>query len=124
MFVNKTIQIRANLSRAKPSYRLCPSNEFVNGSWNIAVLSACFECNESLDIFGTISTNFCVNKRYSKDGQIESYQEPLATFHLQSDLNKTTKVIKNFNPVFLEINSLSGTKLIKHYFNIDHLIKN
>ncbi|MBM3938220.1 MAG: hypothetical protein FJ333_06145 [Sphingomonadales bacterium] len=85
MFVNKSIEIRGNLSE-KIRYRLCPSDEFSTGRWCIAISAVSYEAIAPItnaSQFCTVSSNFCINKRFSTQGQAEKYQEPLCSFHLK-----------------------------------------
>ena len=85
MFVNKSIEIRGNV-RDKIRYRLCPSDEFSTGKWYIAVSSVTYEAiapTTNVNQICTLTTNFCINKRFSEQGQVEKYEEPLCSFHLK-----------------------------------------
>lgn len=62
MFAHKSISIKGNLNDQNLKYRLCPSDEFANGRWSIACLSASFELptetTGNIDIIGNV-TNVC-----------------------------------------------------------------
>lgn len=109
MFANKSIVVSGNLKNLKLGYRLCPSTEFSAGLWNVTVSSLCCEARVDIDAFCTITSNFCVSKKYSSNGQVETYQEPFGTFHIQVRSGKK-QMITNTNPIWLEMNRLSGTK--------------
>lgn len=89
----KCVQIKANLKNENPAYRLCPNTEFSNGSWVMAISTVACESVKELFMFCNISTNFSVSQRYSKNGQLEMYQQPLTTFLLK--VNKQTPKVFN-----------------------------
>jgi len=112
MNASKSILIKGNLNGGTPKYRVCPSNEFANGRWSVACASISFNATTQIELVGSVSTNFCVNHRFSKEGQVEMYQEPLAIFQISLKEN-ANNVTRNFNPIWLEMNSLSGINIIK-----------
>ena len=116
MFVNKSIQIKGNLSNRKLKYRLCPSDEFANGNWYIAISSIYCESTVKHDVICTISTDFVIAKKYNADGQTSSYEEPLGVFHLNLSAPPKSILFKEFSPIWLEMNQLSGTQCYKTFF--------
>lgn len=109
MFVSKVVQIKGNLSQKNIKYQLCPSTEFATGFWNVTILSICCETNAEVEIdtFCSVSTNFCVAQRFSNQGIVEAFEEPLATFHLK--LNSVVKKqFINISPIWLQINRYSN----------------
>ena len=109
MFVHKTVKITGNLnSNGKLSYRLCPNTGFSNGRWCLGISSLCFESNLNiLNLFCTAATNFCVAQQFSQ-ADIQTYEEPLATFHVNLSKAYPKTVISFANPILLEINRISG----------------
>jgi len=105
MYAHKSVEIRGNLNQ-QLKYRLCPSNEFAIGDWQIAISSILCEASNPLDTFISISTNFSVKQRFSTAGQTEYYQQPLASFHLKTYAGNF-KVKKEPAPLWLEINRTS-----------------
>jgi len=108
---HKSILLSGNLKTKPVEYRLCPNTEFSFGQWQIALCGLFFELKSediNLNVFCTVSTNASVQDRFSKYGDVETYQQPFITVHLK--LNKdTSKTSFNFsNPVWLPINRISG----------------
>lgn len=110
--INKTVQITGNLKSDGLKYRLCPSDEFSNGRWCVSVLNIAFELKEPINVLCTLSTNFCVNKRFSKFGEPEIYEEPFGTFEILTTREKKL-MAKDFTPIWLEINRISDVLKLK-----------
>jgi hypothetical protein len=83
----KSIILSGNLNTKNTlSYKLCPnSSEFAQGLWNISISSISFSCRErNISEVCQISCNFVKSQRYNKTNEIESYEEPLCMFFLES----------------------------------------
>lgn len=106
MIVNKTVQISGNLKDEGLSYRLCPSDEFSNGQWCVSVSNIAFRSEQPLNALCTLSTNFCVHKKFSKSGEPEIYEEPFGTFELVTTREKKMTT-KDLTPIWLKINRIS-----------------
>lgn len=87
-------------------YRLCPNTEFSDGEWQIALSAVCIKAEEELNFFCSVNSNFSVDKRYSKDGEIQIYQQPLNTWLVL--LKKDGQSVNRFSyPLWFNINRLS-----------------
>jgi len=109
MFVNRSIQIKGNLSNKGLKYRLCPSDEFSVGVWLIAISSLYCESSVKHDILCTISTDFVIAKKFDGHGQTSNYEEPLGVFHFNLPGPQKTTLFKDFSPIWLQMNQISGT---------------
>lgn len=94
MEVNKSVSIKGNLNH-KVSYNLCPTDEFSTGQWLIGISSIAYQSSESLNICCEVTSNFTVGKKFSKNLQVEDYEEPLATFFI--DTSKNLRRIRQIN---------------------------
>lgn len=110
--VIKSVQIKGNISTGKLTYKLCPSNEFSLGTWQVAISTICLESAVDASQFFTFTSNFCVSQRYSQQGVIESYQQPLATIYV--NVKAQAKTMNRFSfPIWFTINRISDILCLK-----------
>ena len=84
MKVTKSIIVKGNLRNGKLVYTCYPINEFGQGKWKLAIQSIVFDSTETISTTCLITSNFVTSKRRAPDGDINSYQQPLNTFHLKT----------------------------------------
>jgi len=117
-FVRKSIQIKANLSSQRLSYKPYPSTEFNNTFKFIAIESIAYFTNEEIDTVCTLSCNFVKSQAYNDRDQITSYEQPLKSFVI--NVAKKHQV-RNFSLIWFVINSISED-LILSVQNFDKTI--
>lgn len=104
----KYVQCIGNLKENNVIYKLCPTNEFSTGVWQMAISCFCCETEEDINEFCNISSNSCVGQRISSSGQVETYEQPLGTVYLNLKKATTKKSINRFSfPLWLTINRIS-----------------
>ena len=113
MFSMKSVNVRGRLPDGNLSYRLCPSTEFSKGSWQMAIGS--ISCHSVVDqkVLCSVSSNVSVDQKYSKEGEIETYEQPLVTFYLSVRPNE--KISTRFYPMWFNINRQSDTLFLKFF---------
>jgi hypothetical protein len=106
----KSVIISGNLNQNKSLvYKLCPnSSEFSQGLWNIAIPSLSFVCNErNVKEVCQFSCNLVKSQRWNKRNEIESYQQPLGMFLLQT----STKTV-SFETNWFKLNTSDNEMVI------------
>lgn len=79
MQIERSITIQGNL-RNQLTYNLYPADEFSTGEWFISISSVSYDAKEVFSLCCEISTNFVVGQKYSKNFELQSYEQPLGTF--------------------------------------------
>jgi len=105
MFPIKISQCSGNLKNKDIVYKLCPSSEFAIGTWRIAISTLCCEANEDIYDFCTVTSSSSCAKRYSSEGILEIYEQPMCTVFLNLKTNGSKKSINRFSyPIWLTMN--------------------
>ena len=78
-FVQKSVQIKGNLSVENLKYKPFPLNEFKQKFSQLSILNVATQTTEPSSVL-TISCNFIQSEQISEDSKIESYEVPLQTF--------------------------------------------
>ena len=84
MFVSKAVQISGNLSSKAVVYKLCPTNEFSEGCWHIAIGAVSFQSTLTLNCLCTLSCNLVQSQKFSESNQVVTYKEPLVSFLIKT----------------------------------------
>lgn len=89
MSVIKTVSIKGNLLKQPFRYSLCPPEEFSFGLWSIAISSIAYSASQATNIFISceVSSNFVVAEKFNEQREVETYEQPLASFMID-----TTKI--------------------------------
>ena len=88
----KSVTICGNLSKSV-TYKLCPSNEFSEGVWNISVSSLLYKCNiPNFHAICEVSCNLSKAQRFNKFSEVELYQQPFGIFVLDSQGSTKVKL--------------------------------
>jgi len=97
----KTVSIKGNLNKQPLRYSLCPPEEFSFGVWGISILSVAYSANQmNVITCCEISSNFVVSERYNAQHGIETYEQPLLSFLL--DTSKVKLRIQNVGILSLQ----------------------
>ena len=81
----KSIIISGNLQNDDLVYKLCPSTEFSEGVWNIAVIGISYSCDiRDVEELCEISCNIVKAQKYNNSFEVQSYNQPFAIFLLES----------------------------------------
>ena len=72
-------------------------------------------CHSVVDqkVLCSVSSNVSVDQKYSKEGEIETYEQPLVTFYLSVRPNE--KISTRFYPMWFNINRQSDTLYLKFF---------
>jgi hypothetical protein len=117
----KSVILSGNLNvKNSLKYKLCPnSTEFSQGLWNISIPSISFSCHErNVKELCQVSCNFVKAQRWSQNNEIESYEEPLGMFLLETG-SKTIYLDK----IWFKLNSDSN-ELYLHVTNTNEIALN
>ena len=113
-FPLKSVILEATLNNQDQNelvYKLCPINEFSDGTWHISVSTLSYLIkpigSEIRDIF-SLSCNFVKGQKLSNSNVVESYELPLSMFLCKNVQGKFTKSIINFDQKWFHINALSN----------------
>ena len=111
-FPMKSVLIKGILNSVNESdkllYKLCPITEFSDGHWNLCVVSLFYNCRTTnIKDYFSVSCNLVKAQKFSNENEVESYQEPLVTFYLESTATNSKKNIY-FDKNWFHINSLSN----------------
>jgi hypothetical protein len=104
----KSVILSGNLNvKNSLKYKLCPnSTEFSQGLWNISIPSISFSCHErNVKEVCQITCNFVKSQRWSKNNEIESYEQPLGMFLLET-ASKTIYLDKIWFKLHTDTNEL------------------
>lgn len=108
MFSLKSVQIQKNILNDNLIYKLCPSTEFSNGTWKIAIANVSFTSNEALNYICSITCNLVTAQKYSDSFQVEFYEQPLNSFGLKVTDTNPRSIIRFATLQWFTINSLSN----------------
>ena len=101
----KSVIISGNLNDSI-TYKLCPSTEFSEGVWNLSLFSVAYVCNvNDVNLICSIACNLVKAQKYNLNNEVESYEQPLAVFSIESA--KSLKVY-TFEKTWFYINALSN----------------
>jgi hypothetical protein len=102
----KSVLIKGKI-KDKLVYDLCPSTEFSEGIWNLCLVSLSYSTNinENIKDIFSISCNVAKSQKFTATKEIETYNQPLNSFLLDSSLKKNTIY---FNTQWFHINALSN----------------
>jgi len=84
-----------------------------SGRWEMALHTLCCQSEETIDSFCTVSTNFSVAQRYSKNGEAETYQQPLLSFQLKTKSTSPKTYNRVSDPIWVDINRVSDILFLK-----------
>ena len=109
----KSVLIKGILNSPNESdkliYKLCPVTEFSEGLWNLSIVSLFYNCRITTNVkdFYSVSCNLVKAQKFSSQNEVESYEQPLTTFYLES-MPTNSKKLTYFEKNWFHINSLSN----------------
>ena len=91
----KSVIISGNLQNDLV-YKLCPSTEFSDGVWHIAILGLSYSCNvQNFQELCEINCNVVKSQKFNNSFEVQSYDQPFVMFVLES--KKTALKFGNFS---------------------------
>lgn len=83
MTITKSVLIKGRLKNLQ--YQLCPNTEFSSGLWSMSLSSIYYECkDQNVTTLCSVSSNFVRSQGYSANNSINTYEQPMTLFLLES----------------------------------------